>query len=216
MRVYASFKSVNTIYGLKKFRYDTELRSENNNANVQLKPIGLIVMSNPGSAKPVPIGNVLDNLDNGEYETPEPVLTEKDPTLSKCEQLVTLLYINHNRVLPDHFIVRIENLFNLVEKKVEDAKKLFNNLKTDLNDYDNLMFRARPLESEYEFVILAWGNSYINTKQQTYLRGKYKDAIIVNRKYNNGQLEDVTYPVHPLQIDINLFAQTSQGRLKVL
>ena len=198
MEVYAYYKSVKTSsHGLRTFRYNTEFRS----INGQGKPIGLIVMLNPGGAEPES-DEIIEKLETEEFETLEPVLTKQDNTMKKVKKLIGVLYQNNERKLPEKFTIHIENLFNLKEKNSDTAKRLAKNIK----EYNDLMFKERPLKNKYDFVFFAWGNTNINNERQLMLQNKYKNAISVHVK-------KVSYPIHPLYMNTEHFIDASMGKL---
>lgn len=59
-------------------------------------------------------------------------------------------------------VYHAENLFNIREKKNEEAKRLAKNL----SDVDELMYKSRDLQDTYQFVWLAWGHIDIQINKQ--------------------------------------------------
>jgi hypothetical protein len=207
MNVYASFKSVNTPAGLKIFRYNTEFQSISGPG----QPIGLVVMLNPGDARPES-NKIFKKLETGEFDTNGPVLTSPDKTLKKVKKLIESLYQSNGKDMPQQFTIHIENLFNIRERNSDTAKRLANNLQ----GHDGLMFKPRPLKNNYEFVFFAWGKTDINSEKQTDLRKKYPNAISVHKLNRNGKTIEVAYPIHPLYMNSEYFIEASKGKLKTV
>ena len=206
MNVYAFFKSVKiSSHGLKTFRYFTEIQSIHGKG----KPIGLVVMLNPGSAKPS-LDDIAEKLVEQEYETPDLVQVSPDNTMGKLKNLIQKLYENNLKSLPKKFTIHIENLFNIKEQDSDAAKRLA----VDIKGYDNLMFKERQLENKYNFVFFAWGNSNLNIARQDSLKNKYSDkAIMVHKLKQKDRILEVNYPVHPLFMNSGYFLDASKNKI---
>ncbi|MGW7160202.1 hypothetical protein HP548_07335 [Paenibacillus taichungensis] len=206
METYAHFVSKQTDQGIKIFRHHTEFRSTNGSGKV----IGLIVMMNPGNARPV--DDVLFNrLENSEYETEEQVLTMPDNTMKKVMSMIQKAYKNNGITFPNQYSIHIENIFNIREKESDKAKRYAKSI----NGIDHLMFKCRELLNNYDFVFFAWGKLDIALERQKNLFDKYPQAIVVNRLNYKGTLMDVNYPVHPLYMNTEYFLEASKNKLNV-
>ncbi|MGE7612237.1 hypothetical protein [Paenibacillus sp. NPDC101420] len=204
MNTFAMYKSIKTSEGIKVFRYNTEFQAISGPGPA----IGLIVMMNPGDARPD--SNVIFNqLINGEYETGEPVLTKSDRTMNKVFKLIQRLYTSNNISLPDRYTIHIENLFNIREKNSKEAV----NLSKRLTQTNEIMFQTRKINMQYQFVFLAWGSVKVNLDRQRFLKLNYPNAIIVNKINIKGNISNVSYPVHPLYMNTEYFLDASEGKL---
>ncbi|PJI07212.1 MULTISPECIES: DUF1643 domain-containing protein [Clostridium] len=204
MVILANYKSIKTVSGIKIFRYDTEFRSDNGPGNV----IGLIYMLNPGSARPES-DELFEKLSTEEYETERPVVTKSDNTMKKVMKLIKQAYAENNIKLPEQYTFHIENLFNIRSKSSDEAKKLAKNL----SDTCELMYKARKLQDEYQFVWLAWGKTNIQASRQREILNKYKNAIMVHKLNQKGILKNVEYPVHPLYVNSEYFLEAAEGKI---
>lgn len=83
MNTYAKFVSRDTSDGLKIFRHHTEFRSKNGPGEV----IGLVVMMNPGEARPES-DELFQKLQTEEFETGDYVATKPDKTMSKVIRML--------------------------------------------------------------------------------------------------------------------------------
>ena len=200
----ANYKSVKTNEGIKIFRYDTVFQSEKGPGNV----IGLIYMMNPGDARPES-DKLFQKLSTFEYETKKPVITKADKTMDKVIRLIKQAYEENNIKLPEQYTFHVENLFNIREKKSDEAKRLAKNL----SDIDELMYKSRNLQDTYQFVWLAWGHIDIQINKQEEVLNKYTNAITVHKLNYKGDLRDVEYPVHPLYMNSEYFLKATKGKI---
>lgn len=204
MEAFAKFVSRNTSEGLKIFRYHTEFRSVNGPG----EPIGLVVMMNPGEARPLSEG-IFKNLQQFEFETEDYVATKPDKTMSKVMRLIKSAY-EYNRVnFPNSYTIHVENLFNVREKDSNKALRLAKNLR----DADEIMYKSRVLNSYYNFVFFAWGNIEINYQKQKSLIDKYPDAIKVNKLNHKGTILEVNCPVHALYMNTGYFLEAANKKI---
>jgi len=186
------------------FRYNTEYKTSEN-AN---DTIGLIVMLNPGSAKPN--DKKLSKL-------------KPDFTLRKSIELITLAYAQNEIKTPKEYIIHIENLFNYKEPKSELAKDKAKII------FNELMYRSRELTEDdvkkYNFVIFAWGNieNIQNEKivnKVNYYRKLFPNAIEINQIIVKNEIMNVNYPVHMRRICIDfnvnkkIFFNAIKGKIK--
>jgi hypothetical protein len=204
METYAHFVSRKTNQGIKIFRHHTEFHSNNGTGEV----VGLVVMMNPGDARPMD-NNLFTVLQNSEYETIQPVITKPDKTMIKVMRMIQEAYNNNTVSLPDKYTIHIENIFNIREKNNIKAKKYAEELK----EVSDLMFKSRELIDKYQFVFLAWGNLKIGLDRQKDYIDKYSSAIIVNKLNYKGNVINVDYPVHPLYMNTEYFLEASEGRI---
>jgi hypothetical protein len=160
LKTYAKFVSKNTREGIKIFRHHTEFHSDNGPGDV----IGLVVMMNPGDARPIS-DELFNNLKYSEFNTEGYVHTKPDITLSKVIRLIEVAYENNKVNMPENYTIHVENLFNIREKNSSLAKKLANRL----CNIEDLMFKVRRLNHSYNFVFFAWGNVKINNVKQNEL-----------------------------------------------
>lgn len=123
LRTYAKYKSISTPIGHHIFRYDTEFQSVNGPGEV----LGLIVMMNPGEARP-DSELQFQKLCSTEHTIDELELTKPDKTMSKAIRLIKTAFEINNIPLPEQYTFHVENLFNLREKKSKKAIKLVNEL----------------------------------------------------------------------------------------
>ena len=202
----ANYKSVETTDGIKIFRYDTVFQSERGPGNV----IGLIYMMNPGDAR-TESDKLFQKLSTSEYETKEPVITKSDKTMNKVIRLIKKAYKENNIILPDKYTFHVENLFNIREKKSDEAKKLAKKL----SDVDELMYKSRDLKDSYQFVWLAWGNINIQINKQKQILEKYSNAIVVRTFTCKGELRNVEYPIHPLYMNSEYFLEEAKGKIEL-
>lgn len=207
MQTFAHFASRKTSEGIKIFRYFTEFHSPNGPGDV----IGLIVMMNPGEARPIS-DHIFTKLSNGKYETNGSVETKPDNTMGKVIRMINDAFSHNNLTLPMQFTIHVENLFNVREKDNEKAKKIARSLR----NLDDLMFKPRELNDKYGFVFLAWGNvRNINQRRQQELYSKFPEAIKVHKLNHKGRLLDVEYPVHPLYMNTDFFLEASIGKIRI-
>jgi hypothetical protein len=185
----ANYKSIKTTEGIKIFRYGTVFQSEKGPGNV----IGLIYMMNPGDARPES-DELFQKLSTSEYETREPAITKADRTMEKVIRLIKQAYEKNSIEIPEQYTFHVENLFNIREKKSDEAKRLAKSL----DSINELMYKSRHLQDSDQFVWLAWGNVDIQRKKQKEVLNKYSNAIIVHKLNYKGELRAVEYPVHPL------------------
>lgn len=204
MDTYAHFVSRKTNQGIKIFRYHTEFHSINGPG----KAIGLVVMMNPGDARPRD-ESIFRLLQTSEYETQEPILTKPDNTMKKVTRMIEEAYEHNNVSLPERYSIHIENIFNIREKNNKKAKIYAK----DLDHVNDLMFKSRDLIDDYQFVFFAWGKLNIGVNRQQELFNKYPQAIKVKRLNHKGNILNVTYPVHPLYMKTDYFLEASKGRI---
>lgn len=205
MNTYAHFISRKTPEGFQIFRHSTEFHADGGAGKV----IGLVVMMNPGDARPEDEG-IFESLQNSEYETREPVLTKQDNTMKKLIGLIQKAYKQDNETLPPKYTIHIENIFNLREKDSNHAKKYAKRM----TDFQELMFKRRVYEEEYDFVFFAWGKLDILKHHQIEYRRNFPNAIVVNKKNIKGTIREVDYPVHPLYMNTDFFLEASKGNIK--
>jgi len=206
METYAHFVSKQTDQGIKIFRHHTEFRSTRGAG----KAIGLIVMMNPGNARPVD-DLLFNKLENSEHETEEMVLTMPDNTMKKVMGMIRKAYKENGIEFPNQYSIHVENIFNIREKDSDKAKRYAKSM----NGIDHLMFKGRELLNDYDFVFFAWGKLDIAIERQKDLLEKYPQAIVVNKLNYKGILMNVNYPVHPLYMNTEYFLEASKNKLKV-
>ncbi|MCM3127003.1 hypothetical protein ACFQ3J_05670 [Paenibacillus provencensis] len=206
MQTYAHFVSKKIENEIKIFRHHTEFHSTNGPGEV----IGLVVMMNPGDARPIN-ETLYRRLENFEYETNEPVLTVPDNTMKKVMRMIEEAYYQDGITLPDKYSIHIENIFNIREKNSDKAKRYAKSI----NGMNHLMFKSRELLDNYNFVFIAWGKLDIGIERQRDILTKYPQAIVVNKLNYKGTLLDVSYPVHPLYMKTEYFLKASKGKIKV-
>lgn len=204
MQTYAHFVSKKIDNEIRIFRHNTEFHSINGPGEV----IGLVVMMNPGDARPIN-ETLFKRLKNSEYETSEPVLTVPDNTMKKVMRMIQEAYDQEGISFPDQYSIHVENIFNIREKNSDKAKKYAKNI----SGINHLMFKSRELLDKYDFVFLAWGKLDIGTERQKNIQKKYPQAIVVNRLNHKGKLMDVSYPVHPLYMKTEYFIEASRGKI---
>ncbi|PYE47906.1 hypothetical protein DFQ00_111205 [Paenibacillus barcinonensis] len=206
MKTYAHFVSKKTSQGMKIFRHHTEFHSINGPG----KAIGLVVMMNPGDARP--IDDVLFNtLENSEYETEKPVLTVPDNTMKKVMRMIRKAYDDNEIKLPHQYSIHIENIFNIREKDSDKAKRYARSI----SGVKHLMFKSRELLNNYDFVFFAWGKLDVGIERQKDLLTKYPQAIVVNKLNYKGTIMDVSYPVHPLYMKTEYFLKASKDKIGI-
>jgi hypothetical protein len=206
MQTYAHFESKEIDNEIKIFRHHTEFHSTNGPGKV----IGLVVMMNPGDARPIN-ETLFKQLENSEYETSEPVLTVPDNTMKKVMRMIQEAYYQERITFPDQYSIHIENILNIREKNSDKAKRYARNI----SGINHLMFKSRELLDNYDFVFLAWGKLNIGTDRQRDILKKYPQAIVVNKLIHKGTLMDVSYPVHPLYMKTEYFLKASKGKINV-
>ncbi|WP_160036923.1 hypothetical protein [Paenibacillus sp. An7] len=206
METYAHFVSKKTNQGIKVFRHHTEFHSKNGPG----KAIGLVVMMNPGNARPID-DSIFNRLENSEYETKEPVLTVPDNTMKKVMRMIQEAYDDSGIILPHQYSIHIENIFNIREKDSDKAKRYARSI----SGIDHLMFKSRELFKNYDFVFFAWGKLDIAVERQKDLLTKYPKAIVVNKLNYRGALKDVSYPVHPLYMKTDYFLEAAKDKIGI-
>ncbi|WP_160035282.1 hypothetical protein [Paenibacillus sp. An7] len=206
MQTYAHFVSKKIDNDIRIFRHHTEFHSANGPGEV----IGLVVMMNPGEARPID-EMIFQQLENSEYETSEPVLTIPDNTMKKVMRMIQEAYYQEEITLPDQYSIHIENIFNIREKNSDKAKRHARNIR-GIND---LMFKSRELLDNYDFVFLAWGKLDVGIERQRDIPNKYPQAIVVNKLNHKGIIMDVSYPVHPLYMKTEYFLEASKGKINI-
>jgi hypothetical protein len=204
MKTYAKFVSKNTKEGIKIFRHHTEFHSVNGPGEV----IGLVVMMNPGDARPIS-DELFNNLKYSEFKTEGYIPTKPDKTMKKVIRLIEVAYETNKVNMPEKYTIHVENLFNIREKNSSAAKKLANRL----CNVEDLMFKARTLNHSYNFVFFAWGNVNINNVKQNELMINFPNAIRVNTLNHKGKILDVNYPVHPLYMNTEYFIESSRDKI---
>jgi hypothetical protein len=183
------------------FRYNTEYKSSEKAADA----IGLIVMMNPGSARPECKENA-SRLEKEEIKLKKELI-RPDPTMRMIITLINTAY-EHNKIpMPEDYILHIENLFNLKNQNAKAAttKVISNKLPPDL------LYKSRQLtgKEKYHFVFFAWGNPIINPERQNELFKLFPDAIQVNKVLSKGEWNDVNYPVHVQRISLDFNSDRS-------
>lgn len=174
------------------------------------KVIGLVVMMNPGDARPLD-ENIFGLLENSEYETEIPVLTKPDNTMKKVMRMIQEAYSHNKLAFPNQYSIHIENIFNIREKNSDKAKKSAKNM----SGLEDLMFKSRELLDDYEFVFFAWGKLDVGVERQRDFAVKYPHAIVVNKLNYRGNIRDVNYPVHPLYMKTEFFLHASQDKIRM-
>ncbi|ANS76803.1 hypothetical protein AWM70_21285 [Paenibacillus yonginensis] len=207
MNTYAHFVSKKTTQGIKIFRHHTEFHSFNGPG----KAIGLIVMMNPGDARPIDEIE-FNKLQNSEYEIPKPILTKPDNTMAKVMRMVPQAYEYNKISLPNKYTIHVENIFNIREKNNKKAKLLAR----DLVQVNDLMFKRRELNNDYNFVFFAWGKLNVGIDRQQELLNSFPNAIIVNTLNHKGNILNVEYPVHPLYMKTEYFLEATKGKIDSL
>ncbi|MEC0183121.1 DUF1643 domain-containing protein [Paenibacillus peoriae] len=205
MDTYAHFISRKTKQGIQIFRYNTEFHSVRGSG----KAIGLVVMMNPGEARPKD-EDIFELLQESEYETSTPVLTRPDNTMKKVMGLIEKAYEQDEITMPEKYTIHIENIFNIREKNSDQAKKYAKGM----TDLQNIMFKKREYKDEYQFVFFAWGKLDVGEIYQEELKKRFPNAIIVNKKNMQGKITEVDYPVHPLYMNTEFFLESSRGKIK--
>lgn len=205
MLAYAHFISKKINEEIKIFRHNTEFCSKSGPGEV----IGLVVMMNPGDARPMD-EHLFSRLKDSEYETNELTLTAQDNTMRKVMRLIKEAYYHNEIQLPEQYSIHVENLFNIREKNSNKAKSYARNI----NEANELMFKSRELLDTYNFVFFAWGKLDIGSERQKEIIKRYPQAIIVNKLNCKGTLMDVSYPVHPLYMRTEYFLEASKGKIK--
>lgn len=204
MRAYAHFISKKIDNEIKIFRHHTEFHSTNGPGRV----IGLVVMMNPGDARPID-DTLFQRLENSEYETREPVLTVPDNTIKRVMRMIQTAYSQEGSTLPDQYSIHIENIFNIREKNSDKAKRYARSM----SGINNLMFKSRELLDNYNFVFLAWGKLDVGIDRQSDILKRYPQAIVVNKLNQKGTLRNVNYPVHPLYMKTEYFLEAAKGKI---
>lgn len=203
---YAKFQSINTPKGIKIFRYETELRSKTGEG----RPIGLVYMLNPGSARPKD-DYIFNKLKTEEYNTENHVLTVSDNTMKKVISLIKKAYLINGITLPEKYTVHIENLFNVREKNSNLAKRYARSIEYDKG---HINFKSRRVEDySYDFVWIAWGKTDIYRFRQQKIINLFTNAIKVNKLNVKGEIRQVNYPVHPLFMNTDFFIEAAEDKI---
>jgi|SRR3989339_268618 len=162
-----------------ELRENTKIIFNNNESNC----IGIVLMLNPGSAKP---------LDNKIIETVKNCLSKSDSTLGKVAKWVGIAY--KNKQVEKLGYIEIINLIDNIESNSENLNKINIDFKERL---DIIKKKIDGLSQKINWIWIAYGKTIpqLNELRRNILMNIDKEKIV--------GISDNIFYMHPISISIN-------------